>query len=254
MKEGIMMHFAYHGVGSTFARYLSLRFGTVFRAELRSEYPEVGQWLADYLCWRFGAITIGTENIPTSGGVLLIGNHQKEFDGPLVIHGSRPRVVRLVVKNDGESQKALQLLRLLTGAVTINRNTNDLETMRTIESILAREGVVCMFPEGHRSEDGKVRGFHPGAAMVARRVPSARIVPFAITNARDLGMGTVVRNLDRGLPGEDKPTIKIGPSFQLPPAHLSRKRQRRLDLTTIRQSVLDLLPKEMEGDDELYVI
>ncbi len=248
------MRSEYRVVGRTLARYLDFRFGSVFRCEIRTEYPEVGRVIAAYLCCRFDAEIIGAENIPASGGVQLVGNHLVEFDGPLVVHGARSRDVKLVVKNDGEDTRALHLVSLLTGALTITRNTSNLETMRTIESILTRKGVVCMFPEGHRSEDGKVRGFHQGVAVIARHVPSAKIVPFAITNAEKLGVGPVVANLDRGIHRKDKPTIEFGPSFQLPPAHLSKRRQRKLDVFTMRQSVLDLLPPEMEGEDKLYVV
>jgi 1-acyl-sn-glycerol-3-phosphate acyltransferase len=247
------MHSEYRVVGQTLARYVSWRLGSVIRGEIRSEYPEAGRVLAAYLCWRFDAEIIGAENIPASGGVQLIGNHLKEFDGPLVIHGARSRDVKLVVKNDGEDPRALHLVSLLTGALTITRNTSDLETLRTIESILTRKGVVCMFPEGHRSDDGKVRGFHPGVAVIARHVPSTKIVPFAITNAKHLGVGMVVRNLDRGVKRKARPTIEFGPSFRLPPAHLPNREQRCADVARIRRSVLDLLPPEMEGPDELFV-
>jgi len=222
--------------------------------KIRSEFPEVGQLLAWYLCWRFDAEIIGVENIPVSGGTFLIGDHQQAFDGPLVIHGARSRGVNLVVKNDSESRKALTLLRLLTGAITINRNSSDFETMRTIVSILKRGGAVCMFPEGHRSKDGKVRGFHPGAAVIARRAPKAKIVPFAITNASHLTVGSVVKNLDRGIHRRKKPAIEFGPSFQLPPARLPPKQQREEDTRIMRGSVLDLLPEDMAGEDVLYVV
>jgi 1-acyl-sn-glycerol-3-phosphate acyltransferase len=248
------MRFAYHGVGPTLARYLSLRCGTTFRGEIRSEYPEVSRFLAAYLCWRFDAVFMGIENIPTSGGILLVGNHQQVFDGPLVLHGARSRDIRLLVKNDGENRLGLSLLRLLTGALTINRSTGDLASVEMVENILRREGAVCMFPEGHRTEDGKVMGFHPGVAMIARHAPNARIAPFGITNAQDLRFRTVVKNLDRGIHRKRKPTIRFGPSFQLPTASLPKRKQRGKDVSLIRRRVLDLLPEGMEGADELYVI
>ena len=246
------MRSEYHAVNRTLARYLCWKFDIVIRVKIRSEYPEIGRVLAEYLCWRFDTVVIGAKNIPASGGLLLIGNHQEAFDGPLVLHGTRSRAVKLVVKNDSESRTALSLLRLLTGALTINRNTGDLETMRMVESILKRKGAVCMFPEGHRSESGTVKGFHPGGAVIARRVPSAKIVPFAITNADHLTVGTVVKNLDQGIHRRKKPTIAFGQPFQLPASYLPKREQRDVDIDFIRRRVLDLLPREMEGEDVLY--
>jgi|SRR3989344_188461 len=256
MKErGGKMLSEYPEVGRALTRYLCGRFDIVIRGKIRPEYPEIGRLLAAYLCWRFDAVIIGAEHIPTSGGLLLLGNHQEVFDGPLVLYGARSRKVRLVVKNDGESRTALSLLRLLTGALTINRNTGDLETMRMVENILERGDTACMLPEGHRSgQTGKVIGFHPGVAVIARHVPSARIVPFGITNASHLTVGKVVKNLDRGIHRRNKPTIKIGRPFQLPPAHLSKREQREVDVTFIRRQVLNLLPPELEGEDILYVV
>ncbi len=221
---------------------------------IRSEFPEVGQLLARYLCWRFGAQIIGAENIPSSGGVIFFGNHLQVFDGPLATHGAQPREVKLVVKNDGESRVGLRLMRLLTGAITINRSTGDLEALRMIESILKQNGAACMFPEGHRPRDGRMKGFHSGIAVLARHVPSAKLVPFGITHAGHLTFSTVVKNLDRGvyIRGE-RPAIRIGKSFQLEPAHLGKREQREKDVFTIRRSVLDLLPPEMEGENELHV-
>jgi len=250
------MRSEYSEVGRALALDIYRLFDAITRGEvkIRSECPEVGRVLAEYLCWRFDAVIKGAESIPASGGTFLIGDHQQAFDGPLVIHGARSREVKLVVKNDGESRKGLYLLRLLTGAITINRNTSDFETMRMIVSTLERKGTVCMFPEGHRSEDGKVKGFHPGVAVIARHAPGAKIVPFAITNASHLTVGTVVKNLDQGIHRRKKPTIEFGKPFQLPPAHLPPKQQREEDTRVIRRSVLDLLPEDMEGEDELFVI
>ena len=256
MKErGGKMLSEYPEVGRALTRNLCWRFDAVIKGKIRSEYPEVGRLFAAYLCWRFDAVIIGAEHIPTSGGLLLLGNHQEVFDGPLVLYGARPRKVRLVVKNDGENHLALSLLRQLTGALTINRNTGDLEAVKMVENILERGDTACMLPEGHRSgQTGKVIGFHPGVAVIARHVPSAKIVPFGITSAGHLTVGKVVKNLDRGIHRRNKPTIKFGRPFQLPPAHLSKREQRDVDVTFIRRQVLNLLPPELEGEDILYVV
>lgn len=257
-EGGNTLRFEYSVVGRALAIDSYRLFDAIIRGEvrIRSEFPEVGRVIARYLCWRFGAKIIGAENIPSSGGVLLIGNHLQVFDGTLGTHGPQPREVKLVVKNDGENRLGLRLLRLLTGAITMSRNTGDLEAVRMIESILEQKGVVCMFPEGHRPEDGKMRGFHPGIAVIARHVPSAKIVPFGITNASHLTFGTVVKNLDRGISIKGKrPTIRFGKPFQLPTERFpkSKREQRYADVAFIRQRVLDLLPPYMEGPNELFV-
>jgi len=221
---------------------------------MRVAYQAIGRLLAAYLFERFYAVAIGTGNIPAFGPTILAGNHQEAYDGILVLRGARLRRVIMMVKTDGEKPVTLYLLNLLGDTLSIHRSTGDLEAMRLAIGVLERGDVLCMFPEGHRSESGKVKGFHPGIATIARHIPSAKIVPFGITNASHLGVGKVVTNLDRGVRREKNPTIRFGPAFRLPPAHLPIKQQREEDIANIRRRVLALLPEDMEGKDILHVV
>lgn len=219
---------------------------------MQNVYLTLGRAIAWYLFWRFNAVSIGEENIPKSGPLLFAGDHQQVFDGLLSRYGTRSRkVVRTMIKLDGEHPLALYLLDKLADMFTIKRNISDLEAMRMAISVLKNGDAICMFPEGHRSKE--VIGFHPGVAMIARRVPSAQIVPFGISNAEHLTVRKVIRNLDRGLPGK-RPTIRFGPPFRLPPTYLPTKQQREVDIDRIRREVLALLPPELEGKNELWVV
>ncbi|HEX7456583.1 MAG TPA: lysophospholipid acyltransferase family protein [Candidatus Nanoarchaeia archaeon] len=215
-------------------------------------YYAVAKPLATYLALRFGAVAQGVENIPRSGPIIAVGNHQKEFDGILVLWGIRRRT-RTIVKSDNENPLALFLLSFLADMFTINRNSSDYGALRKARKVLRRGGAICMFPSAHRTI--KVGGFHPGVVGLARSTEGVQIVPFGITHAEGLGVGTVVRNLHRGAQAENKPTIRFGEPFQLaplPPAEA--RRQRDADLDFIRGRVLDLLPAELEGENTRYTI
>lgn len=218
---------------------------------MKLAYYGVAKPLAHLLFWRIGAVAEGVENIPRSGSVLFAGNHQREGDGVFVLR-CIPRRVRTLVKSDNESGIALFMLGLLADMITIDRNSSDYGAFRQARNVLKSGGAVCMFPPAHRAV--KVGGFHPGIASLARCIDRVRIVPFGILHAEDLGVGEVLRILIRGPRSQETPTIRFGQSFQLPPAHLPRKQQREEDVGTIRRSVLDLLPKDMEGEDSLWVV
>lgn len=220
---------------------------------MQNAYLTLGRAIAWYLFWRFNAVSIGEENIPKSGPVIFVGNHQQLFDGVLTRYGTRSRkVVRTMIKVDNVPHLALDLLRVLADMFTISRNTGDLAAMRMAISVLEAGDAICMFPPGHRSE--KVIGFHPGVAMIARRVPSAKIVPFGVINAHRLTLDKVGLNLDRGIRTKNPPTIRFGQPFQLPSASLPTKQQREVDIDLFRRKVLDLLPPKLEGKNELWVV
>lgn len=216
-------------------------------------YKTVGRSVARYFFWRFNAQVLGIENVPRSCAVLFVGNHQSNFDGVLVL-GSIARRVRIMIKSDGEDPRALLLMKVFADMFTVTRNSRDLTAMRKAQSVLQNGGAICMFPEGHRSVE--VIGFHSGVATIARKIDGLKIVPFGITHS-NISIGGALRNLGiTQLQPELKPTIVFGPAFELPPAtsFSTSKDQRVADTVYIRQQVLDLLPKDLEGEDRLYVV
>ncbi len=218
---------------------------------MRLGYQLIGRPIGKYLFWRFDVRVLGVENIPTSGPLLFVGNHQREFDGALVLRGI-PRRVRTIIKSDQESKLALLLLGIIADTFTIKRNSSDIGAIRRAKTILESNIALCMFPEAHRSRE--VIGFHPGVASIARGVEHLQIVPFGITNADHLGVSTVIKNLHTGIKTGSRPTIRFGVPFQLPTTHLPKRQQRSANVEMIRRKVLDLLPADMEGENVLHVV
>ena len=109
-----------------------------------------------------------------------------------------------------------------------------------------------MFPEGHRHRE--LIGFHPGAASIARKIDGATIVPFAVFNSEELGVLRIIYHLFKGAPPE-KPTIRFGEPFVLPPTTQQRRRyQYREDTELIRSRVAALMPPELIGRNELHKV
>jgi 1-acyl-sn-glycerol-3-phosphate acyltransferase len=91
---------------------------------------------------------IGAEHLPSSGPVLLAGNHTGFLDGPLVMI-MLPRPSAILVKS--EIYKGL-LSHVLNFArqIPVHRGTPDRTALQAGLAVLAGGGVLGVFPEGTR--------------------------------------------------------------------------------------------------------
>lgn len=110
----------------------------------------------------------GLEHLPASGGCVIISNHQSFLDIPLVAVSTSRHVCFLARDTLAES-RVLAFHLKHTGAVLVKRGASDRAAMRDMLDHLERGDVVCVFPEGTRSEGGAVGDFQRGATLVARR-------------------------------------------------------------------------------------
>jgi 1-acyl-sn-glycerol-3-phosphate acyltransferase len=95
---------------------------------------------------------IGAQNVPETGAVILAPNHFSYMDHFLVGIFIR-RKVRFMAKSQLFSPLA-QWVYLQGGVFPVRRGARDEEAFVTAEAILARGGVVVMYPEGGRSRTG----------------------------------------------------------------------------------------------------
>lgn len=124
----------------------------------------------------------GHENVPAQGPVLLICNHVSFVDWMLVAAGLR-RPVHFVMDHAFFRGRALRwvLRRAKVIPIAAGRE-NPGQTGKAYESIaaaLAAGGVVCIFPEGQITYDGKMNGFKAGVIKVLRKTP-VPVVPMAL--------------------------------------------------------------------------
>ena len=111
--------------------------------------------------------------LPSRGAVLIISNHLKEYD-PILIEIASSRLVQFMVKKKlsqgkGLAGRFISMIFKLTGQFPVKsgeKKLNDV-AMRNAEKILKQGGVVGIFPEGTRSEDGKIHAFRRGFVKLA---------------------------------------------------------------------------------------
>lgn len=117
------------------------------------------------------------ENMPSSGGVLLLGNHVSFIDWAFLLVAS-PRPVRFVIDRDYYERwylkgffKALKLIPIAPGGSK--------EALKSVNEALNNGEVIALFPEGRLSLNGQMGKFRSGFERSAANA-KACIIPFYI--------------------------------------------------------------------------
>jgi acyl-[acyl-carrier-protein]-phospholipid O-acyltransferase/long-chain-fatty-acid--[acyl-carrier-protein] ligase len=118
---------------------------------------------------------LGMQNIPSSGGVLMLGNHTSYLDWAIV-QMACPRRVRFVMYRGYYEKWYLKKFLDFFGVVPISTNASK-EAIVVIENLLNQGEVVVLFPEGALSRNGQVGVFHRGFELAIKNT-AAVIIPF----------------------------------------------------------------------------
>lgn len=121
------------------------------------------------------------DNVPRSGGVMLICNHQSFLD-PVLATLALPRECHYMARDTLFHNPTLKAIIEYLNAFPIKRNTADVGAVKESLKRLKRGDVLVVFPEGTRTHDGTIRSLEPGAIMIARKA-GAMMVPTVILGA-----------------------------------------------------------------------
>jgi 1-acyl-sn-glycerol-3-phosphate acyltransferase len=122
--------------------------------------------------------TIGIENFPSEGGVLLCANHIDNLDPP-VVGITAPRPVHFMAKEELFSIPIIGKIVPHLNAFPVKRGMSDREALRKGLAVLKEGKVLGLFPEGTRSKNGELGKGLAGAGFFALRT-DAKVVPCAI--------------------------------------------------------------------------
>lgn len=120
---------------------------------------------------------IGLENVPKQGRLVMVCNHLSFFD-IFVLLGFFPRVIHFVAKKEIFDKPVLGFLLRRSHVIPVNRGYADISALKAAESVLLKDEVFGIFPEGTRNKgDEYVMGpLQGGAAMMSIRTRS-QIIP-----------------------------------------------------------------------------
>lgn len=124
---------------------------------------------------RYRMKVLDFENLPHSGGVLLLGNHISWVDWALVQIAS-PRPLNFVIERGYYERWYLKGVLNLFGAIPINSADSE-GSLNRINQLLRDNKAVCLFPEGTISRTGQLSEFKHGYKFAIKDT-GAIIVPF----------------------------------------------------------------------------
>jgi acyl-[acyl-carrier-protein]-phospholipid O-acyltransferase / long-chain-fatty-acid--[acyl-carrier-protein] ligase len=133
-------------------------------------------WLASHTIYRVRVT--GRENLPETGGALLVANHVTWMDGLLVfVSSSRP--VRMLAYSDYVQGWLLTPLMKLAGVIPIKGTGGPKALLQSLE--LARDAVrngelVCIFAEGQLTRTGQLQPFQRGLLRIVNGT-GAPVIP-----------------------------------------------------------------------------
>ena len=128
----------------------------------------------------------GVEHLPTSGPLLVVGNHDSYWDPIVVgIAAFERRQIRALSKASLWKVKGLD--KVLDGMrqIPIERGSGDPRALEPAVAALSAGDCIGIFPEGTRRLGRKLRA-RGGLGRLVEAVPDAVIVPVAVAGTTDI--------------------------------------------------------------------
>lgn len=120
----------------------------------------------------------GVQNIPETGGVLLVSNHVTWVDGILLMTMT-PRPVRFIAYADYVSHPRLSWLAKIFEVIPIKADAGPkalIESLRMAKKAIEEGHVVCIFAEGTLTRTGQMQPFQPGFLKIIQGT-NAPVIP-----------------------------------------------------------------------------
>ena len=130
----------------------------------------------------FRGQTIGSSNLPKTGGVVVVSNHGSHLDPPILGH-ALGRPIAFMAKSELFRVPILSFIISACGAYPVKRGAGDREALRTASNRLSEGWATGVFLDGTRQDNGRVNNPKAGAALLAGRA-GCPILPVAIVNSQ----------------------------------------------------------------------
>jgi 1-acyl-sn-glycerol-3-phosphate acyltransferase len=135
--------------------------------------------------WWGRMVVGGVERVPRSGPLLVVPNHDSQWDPPLVAAAlRRRRPLRFLARANLWKIPGLGPVLTAIGQIPIARGSGDRGALDHATEALRAGAAVCVFPEGKLSNGERLRA-RSGVGWLARSCPDVRVVLCAISGTTD---------------------------------------------------------------------
>lgn len=166
-------------------------------AALRQRQPGASLWRIAYwhamhlLCYLaivplYRHRAFGTHNIPRTGPVMLVSNHQSFLDPAIVGLGCSHRQFAALARSTlFDNHPVFSWIIRNLNAIPVTQGESDVGAMRKCIAELNKGQALLIFPEGSRTLTGKVEPFETGTMLIIKRAKPL-ILPVALEGAFDV--------------------------------------------------------------------
>ena len=124
----------------------------------------------------------GRHNIPASGGVLIVSNHQGNLD-PVLLAVRLVRPLNYIAKSElFEGRFGAWFLRCVFNAFPVRQGAGDVGAIRETIHRLSEGHLLNIYPEGERTNDGRIGHMERGVGLIVHRA-RVPVIPVAIVGS-----------------------------------------------------------------------
>ncbi|HBK69679.1 MAG TPA: 1-acyl-sn-glycerol-3-phosphate acyltransferase [Firmicutes bacterium] len=150
-------------------------------------FNKVGKWARSLVRLAGGKVAVtGGENVPSSGPVLFVSNHQGNFDIPILL-GFITKPKAFIAKMETKKLPLVSSWMTFMKCIFIKRDNlrQSLKAIQQGAKALTSGQSLVIFPEGTRSKSSQLGAFKPGSFKLAleAQVP---IIPVTINGSYKL--------------------------------------------------------------------
>ena len=136
-------------------------------------------WLITFLF--YPTKVIGKKNLPKKKGVILTCNHYSNWDA-IMLDTKLHKKIRFLAKKELFEKKISAFFMKKFGGISIDRDKPGIASFKQVVSVLHKNKIVGIFPEGTRNKDksdNSLQTIHQGAITFASKA-DVQIVPAII--------------------------------------------------------------------------